>query len=62
MDTNKMIIISVGGSLIVPEEIDISWISGFKKIADKYISKGYKLIIITGGEKLPENTRMQQKK
>jgi uridylate kinase len=46
---DKTIIISVGGSLIVPEEIDVIWIKEFKKIIDKYISRGYRFVIITGG-------------
>jgi len=48
---DKTIIVSVGGSLIVPEEIDIAWIAGFKKIVDKYLSRGYRFVIITGGGK-----------
>jgi uridylate kinase len=51
MKTEKIIILSVGGSLIVPEEIDSKWLSGFKKILEKYISKGFRFIIITGGGK-----------
>jgi len=49
----EIVIISVGGSLIVPEDIDTGWISDFKKIIDKYISSGeYKFVIITGGGKI----------
>jgi len=48
---NKIIIISVGGSLIVPDEIDSKWLTEFKKIILKYISKGFRFIIITGGGK-----------
>jgi len=49
----KTVIISVGGSLIVPEDIDVRWISDFKKIIDKYTFSGrYKFVIITGGGKI----------
>ncbi|MBI4919643.1 UMP kinase [archaeon] len=45
----KLVIISVGGSLIVPEEISVDWLKKFKKLIDKYTSKGYRFIIIAGG-------------
>jgi len=49
----ETVIISVGGSLIVPEEIDVNWISNFKKIIDKCASSGgYRFVIITGGGKI----------
>lgn len=51
MNKQKIIAISVGGSLIVPEEIDIIWIKNLKNIIEKYISKGYKFILISGGGK-----------
>lgn len=47
----KTIIISLGGSLIVPDEIDCQFIKNFKKLIISYIKKGYKFIIITGGGK-----------
>lgn len=49
---NKKIIISLGGSLIVPDEIDWRFVKNFKKIIEKYIRKKYKFIIITGGGKI----------
>ena len=47
----KTIIISLGGSLIVPDEIDSSFVKNFKKLIVEYIKKGYKFILITGGGK-----------
>ncbi len=49
--SNKTIIISLGGSLIVPNEIDWKFVKNFKKVIEKYIRKKYKFIIITGGGK-----------
>ena len=49
---NKIIVISLGGSLIVPGEIDWKFVKKFKEIIEKRIKKGYKFIIITGGGKL----------
>jgi len=51
MKNEKIIVISVGGSLIVPEEIDSNWLREFKGFIDEYILKGYRFIIITGGGK-----------
>jgi uridylate kinase len=48
---DKIIVISVGGSLIVPDEIDSKWLRDFKNFIEDYISKGYRFIIITGGGK-----------
>ena len=48
---SKTIIISVGGSLIVPEEIDVSWLKNFKEVILDFTSKGYRFVIITGGGK-----------
>lgn len=43
------IVISVGGSLIVPNKINTEFICGFKKLIDKEIRKGKRFIIICGG-------------
>lgn len=48
----KTIIISLGGSLIVPDEIDWKFVKNFKALIEGQIKKGYKFIIITGGGKL----------
>ena len=47
----KTIIISLGGSLIVPEEIDWKFVKKFKEVIEKKIKNGYRFIIITGGGK-----------
>jgi uridylate kinase len=51
----KTIIISLGGSLIVPNEIDWEFLKKFKELIERYIEKGYKFIIITGGGKTCRN-------
>ncbi len=51
----KTIVISLGGSLMVPNEIDWQFIKDFKHTIEKYIEKGYKFIIITGGGKTCRN-------
>lgn len=51
VENDKTIIISVGGSLIVPEDIDALWLKDFKKLLLELIEKGYRFVIITGGGK-----------
>ena len=45
----KTIIISLGGSLIVPEEIDIDFLRDFKNLVLEETKKDKKFLIITGG-------------
>ena len=45
-------VISLGGSLIVPEDVDVEFISKFVSLIKNYASKGFKFIIITGGGKI----------
>jgi len=47
----KTVIISLGGSLIVPEEIDWKFLKKFKALIEDQIKNGYKFILITGGGK-----------
>jgi uridylate kinase len=48
---NTPIIISVGGSLIVPGEIDTTFLAEFKALILEYIDKGFRFVIIAGGGK-----------
>lgn len=47
----EKIIISLGGSLIVPENIDVEFLKDFKKLILLEVEKGKKFVIITGGGK-----------
>lgn len=47
----QRIIISLGGSLLVPEGIDTAFVKAFKKIILRYIKQGYGFILVTGGGK-----------
>ncbi len=44
----KRIVLSLGGSLIVPEKIDPAWIEDFKKTLERNY-KDYRFIIVCGG-------------
>jgi uridylate kinase len=47
----KTIIISLGGSVIVPDKIDVRFLKKLKKIIEKFAKKGYRSVIICGGGK-----------
>ena len=48
----KTIIISLGGSLISPYEIDVEYLKKFKKIIEKFVKRSYRFVIVTGGGKI----------
>lgn len=48
----ERIIISLGGSLIVPEEIDVNFLKSFREVILSQVEKGKKFVIITGGGKV----------
>ncbi|MEA2006899.1 MAG: UMP kinase [Patescibacteria group bacterium] len=45
----ELIVVSLGGSLIVPEEVDWMFLRKFRELIIKQIRKGKKFVIITGG-------------
>ncbi len=45
----EIIIISLGGSMIVPEEVDIEFLKEFKDLIISEVAKGKRFIIDTGG-------------
>ncbi len=47
----ERIIISLGGSLLVPEGIDAEFVTHFKKFVIAHIKQGYQFILVTGGGK-----------
>ncbi len=48
----KMCILSLGGSLIVPEDIDAVYLRALRETIEKEIQNGWKFVIITGGGKI----------
>ncbi len=48
---SERIIISLGGSLLVPESIDDVFVANFKRFIVSHIKKGYHFILVTGGGK-----------
>tara|TARA_B100000508_G_scaffold102982_2_gene81379 strand:+ start:3449 stop:4156 length:708 start_codon:yes stop_codon:yes gene_type:complete len=49
METRETIVMSVGGSLIVPDQIDTSFLKNLKKFIDSQTANGRRFIIIAGG-------------
>ncbi|MEO5635363.1 MAG: UMP kinase [Candidatus Paceibacterota bacterium] len=49
---NEKIIISLGGSLVVPDKIDINFLKEFKTLISSEAEKGKEFFIITGGGKI----------
>lgn len=45
----KTIVMSLGGSLIAPNKIDVNFLKKFKKLILDYTKKGNRVILITGG-------------
>ncbi|MCX6744186.1 MAG: UMP kinase [Candidatus Parcubacteria bacterium] len=48
----ETIVISVGGSLIYPEELDLNFILRLKEVIFNFVKDGYRIVLITGGGKL----------
>ena len=52
---SETIVMSVGGSLIVPGEIDVTFLSALKQFVDFETATGRRFIIIAGGGKTARN-------
>ena len=61
MAKKKVIVISLGGSLIIPNQINYSFLKEFKKILEKN-KKKYKFVVVCGGGKTARNyiARLEQ--
>lgn len=46
---NQTLVISLGGSLIVPDEVDVKFLTNFKKVILNFVKRGSKVILICGG-------------
>lgn len=53
----ERIIVSVGGSLIVPDQVDTEFLRRFRALISEKVSAGFSFYIITGGGKLARNWR-----
>lgn len=52
---NNFIVISLGGSLVVPEKIDVKFLKKFRAVILRHVKKGKRFVIIVGGGKTARN-------
>lgn len=55
MENESPIIIALGGSIIIPDEINTGFLKNFRKLILKFTKQGKKFIIVTGGGKIARN-------
>ncbi|MBI2626460.1 MAG: UMP kinase [Candidatus Nealsonbacteria bacterium] len=55
MKKMKIVVISLGGSIIVPGEIQIKFLKAFKEFILRFLKKDYKFIVVTGGGSVARN-------
>ena len=48
----KTIVLSLGGSLIFPDKINVDFLKRFRQIIEKYLSRGFRFFIYCGGGRL----------
>ncbi|NTU99420.1 UMP kinase, partial [Candidatus Falkowbacteria bacterium] len=58
---NNITIISLGGSLIVPDQIDTAFLKAFKKLLESRIKEGERFILISGGGRTARNYQQAAK-
>lgn len=51
-ENQKTFVISLGGSMIVPDEVNTQFLQDFKSLIVSFVEKGYRFFIITGGGKI----------
>lgn len=56
-EKREYIVVSVGGSLIVPDGIDVSFLKQFRELVIRKIGEGFGFYIITGGGKIARQWR-----
>jgi uridylate kinase len=54
-DTRDYVVVSVGGSLIVPDGIDAAFLKSFRAFVLDHLERGLSFFIITGGGRLARN-------
>jgi uridylate kinase len=48
----KIVVMSLGGSLIAPDKIDTAYLARFSKFISSLVKKDYKFVIVTGGGRI----------
>lgn len=50
-DFKETIVIAMGGSLLIPETIDVSFIKSLKEMVNYFTNEGYQIVLVVGGGK-----------
>src|ERR1043166_9478435 len=48
-ENDRIVIISLGGSLVVPDGIDTVFLAKFKDCIERHIAEGFRFLVIVGG-------------
>ncbi len=51
----QTIVISLGGSLIVPDEIQVEFLKKFKEFILRFLKQGYRFVVVAGGGAVARN-------
>jgi len=43
------LVVSVGGSIVVPDKVNVKFLKAFKKLVEKHLKKGWRFVIVVGG-------------
>ena len=57
----EYVVVSVGGSLIVPDQIDADFLFRFRELILRKVKEGLNFYIVTGGGKLHADTKTLRK-
>jgi len=55
MEIKEYIVISLGGSIVAPDQIDTIFLKSFTSLIKDYVARGFRFVIITGGGKTCRN-------
>src|SRR3989338_1019883 len=55
MKTIKTIVISLGGSIIVPKEIQVKFLKSFREFILRFLKRNYRFVIVAGGGSIASN-------
>jgi len=53
--TKELVVLSLGGSIMVPDEVNVRFLKRFKKLIIQRIKEGQRFVIVVGGGKLARN-------
>ncbi|MBC8501164.1 MAG: UMP kinase [DPANN group archaeon] len=58
----ETVVLSLGGSLIVPDEVDFDYLKKFRRVIEKFVVNGFRFVIVCGGGKTARDYQRAAKK